>query len=409
MRIENQFKKKVCVFTIGFADPTQGGSGIFNYYLLKKLIEKKYVIDVYFRKDKIFYKEKINTKFFLKIKKNINRVYYVNENPFNKFYYFFLFGFPLLKYLHQYEVCRKTINKIKPEYHAYISFDLGWAIALSLKNFSNVLCILGDPRHLTLFAKHKNIISFVSIINLIKAKSMGLTSVISKIGKMFALSKILVASFSIQHAKEYTNKGMKCLTLDWFSEIVKKSTSKFKRYYNLKKNIKFLHVGDLSTTASSNDQLYDIENICRILVKKNINKVEFNFVGSFKEKKISNYNNIDFIYTGRKEDLLSIFSKSDIYLYLKNYSVGTRTRIITAMSYGIPIIAHISVTEGLYRLKNRHDIILINSLNEFSKVIDDLIINPYILSKIGINARRTWEKYYNPEKNIPLLLKKINL
>ena len=79
------------------------------------------------------------------------------------------------------------------------------------------------------------------------------------------------------------------------------------------------------------------------------------------------------------------------------------------MSYGIPIVAHTSITAGLYRLKNRHDIILVNSLNEFSKLIDDLIINPHILRKIGINARHTWEKYYNPEKNIPLLLKKINL
>jgi len=409
MKIDNQFKKKVCVFTTGSADPTQGGSGIFNYYILKKLIEKEYVIDVYFRRNKIFYKEKINNKYLLKIKKKINSIYYVNENPINKFYYLFLFGFPLLKYLHQYAVCKNTIKKIKPEYHAYISLDLGWAIALSLKNFSNVLCIMGDPRHLTLFARNKNIISFASIIHLIKAKSIGLKSVISKIGKMFAQSKILVASFSIQHAKEYTNKGMKCLTLDWFSEIVKKPTFILKRHYNFKNNIKFLHVGDLTSTASSNDQLFNIDNICRILVKKNINNIEFKFVGIYKEKKITNYNNIDFIYTGRKEDLFSIFSKSDIYLYLKNYSVGTRTRIITAMSYGIPIVAHTSVIAGLYRLKNRHDIILVHSLNEFSKVIDDLIINPHILRKIGKNARRTWEKYYNPEKNIPLLLKKINL
>ena len=71
MKVDNQFKKKVCVFTTGSADPTQGGSGIFNYYILKKLIEKKYVIDVYFRRDKIFYKEKINNKYLLKIKKKI--------------------------------------------------------------------------------------------------------------------------------------------------------------------------------------------------------------------------------------------------------------------------------------------------------------------------------------------------
>ena len=31
MKIENQFNKKVCLFTTGSAGPTQEGSGIFNY------------------------------------------------------------------------------------------------------------------------------------------------------------------------------------------------------------------------------------------------------------------------------------------------------------------------------------------------------------------------------------------
>lgn len=169
-----------------------------------------------------------------------------------------------------------------------------------------------------------------------------------------------------------------------------------------------MHVGDLTTTGSKIDNFYNFDDICKILIKKKRN-IEFKFVGRYKKKEQSYYDKIKFIYTGYLEDLSKAFNNSDIFLYLKKYSVGTRTRILTAMSYGMPIIADVSVKLGLYRLKNKFNIFLIRDLNDFSEIIDDLIANPKILKKISINARRTWEKYYNPKKNVPLLLKKINL
>lgn len=49
------------------------------------------------------------------------------------------------------------------------------------------------------------------------------------------------------------------------------------------------------------------------------------------------------------------------------------------MSYGMPVIADISVLAGLYRLKNRNDIILVKDLDEFSKAINDIFDNPHFL------------------------------
>jgi hypothetical protein len=402
-------KKKVCLLTTGSADPTQGGSGIFNYYILKELIRKKYIIDVYILKDPIFFKTKINKKYLNKLRGKINQIFYIKENIFNKFYYLFLFGLPLLKYLHNYTICKSVIKKLKVDYDAFVSLSLGWAMALSIKKKLNVLSILGDPKHLLLFERHRNFKSIFSFIHLIKAKSLGSKSVISKVGNMFITTKNIIASFSIHHAKEYSDKGLKCITLDWFSLYVKKYDLKLNKNFDFKKNIKFLHVGDLTSTASVNDSCYKIDKISKILIKKKIDNVEFRFVGYPGEKIKSNYDNIDFIYKGRKDNLYSDFAQSDIYLYLRKYSIGTRTRVITAMSYGMPVIADISVLAGLYRLKNRHDIILVKDLDEFSKVINDIVDNPHFLTKISINARRTWEKYYNPKINTPLLLKKINL
>lgn len=182
-------KKKVALFTTGFADPTQGGSGIFNYYLLLELINRDYEVDVYFKNSSLFFNTKINKKYFSKFRKKINKIYFVKDNFFNKFFYIFLFGSYLLKYLHSYKICREFVKKIPYKYEAYISLDLGWALAL--KDFSNCLCILGDPRHLTLFEQNKNIRSLKSIFHCIKAKTMGSKIALSKIGHEFKKKKLL--------------------------------------------------------------------------------------------------------------------------------------------------------------------------------------------------------------------------
>ena len=52
--------KKIAFFTTGIPDPYQGGSGIFNFYILKRLIEKEYFIDCYFRVNKKFIQNNTN-------------------------------------------------------------------------------------------------------------------------------------------------------------------------------------------------------------------------------------------------------------------------------------------------------------------------------------------------------------
>jgi glycosyltransferase involved in cell wall biosynthesis len=405
-KINRSYKKKVALFTNGYPDPTQGGSGIFNYYVLLELIKRGYKVDAYFKYSSIFFSTKINQKYFSKFRKKINKIYFVKDFFFNKFYYIFLFGSFLLKYLHGYKICKEFIQKVPRKYDAYISLDLGWA--LSLKDFSNCLCVLGDPKHLTLLEQNKNIKSLKSIFHCIKAKTMGSRIALSKIGQELKSKKIIVGSFSRHHADEYSRKGLKCQSLEWFSPEVKISDIKLKKKINFNNSIKFLHVGDLTTTGSKKDDLYNFDDICKILIKKK-RDIEFKFVGRYQKMDQSNFDSIKFIYTGYVKSLTKVFNSSDIFLYLKKYSVGTRTRILTAMSYGMPVIADVSVKLGLHRLKNKFNIFLIKDLNEFSKVIDDLIINPDILKKISINARNTWEKYYNPKKNVPLLLNKINL
>ena len=72
--------KKIGFFSTGIPDPNQGGSGIFNYHILKRLIEKEYFVDSYFRVSKSFIENNTNSKFLNKIKNKLNSINFIYED-----------------------------------------------------------------------------------------------------------------------------------------------------------------------------------------------------------------------------------------------------------------------------------------------------------------------------------------
>ena len=61
--------KKVAFFSTGIPDPTQGGSGIFNYYFVKRLLEKNILLDCFFRVNSNFLKYHTHSYHFDILKK----------------------------------------------------------------------------------------------------------------------------------------------------------------------------------------------------------------------------------------------------------------------------------------------------------------------------------------------------
>jgi hypothetical protein len=97
-------KIKIGFFSHGLPDPTQGGSGIFNYLILKYLIKKNYLIDAYFIVEDWFLKKHINFYFLKQIKKKIKNVYIIKvKNKSN----FFDFGLSLFKKIIHYNLIKK--------------------------------------------------------------------------------------------------------------------------------------------------------------------------------------------------------------------------------------------------------------------------------------------------------------
>jgi glycosyltransferase involved in cell wall biosynthesis len=398
--------KKIAFFSTGIPDPTQGGSGILNYYILKRLIEKKYSVDAYFKVNSNFFEKHLNKIFFYKLKKKLNKTEVIFTNNKDKNYNNYLkFGYKLLEDIHLFDQCSKVVSTLnKKDYYAYISLDLGWAFALKYK--LNCLSILGDPYHsLIYYGKKENYFSFRTIIQFLRAYTTFTYNVLSKVHGVSFSTNQTIGSFAKQHVEEYKKKGIRCEELDWFSPIV--HNHEIKKKFASKNYFNLLNIGDAATSASKKNMntLFQIlENIS--------NKINFTlkvtFLGRFDKKITSPYKNIVFDYLGYVKNLSSLINCFDASIYAANYPVGIRTRIITSLSYGLPCIAHESSALALHRLKHKHDILFCKKIKDFEKYIILLQNDKKLQMKLSRNSRASWLKYYNPKHNVDKILKIVN-
>tara|TARA_B100000674_G_scaffold137247_2_gene106925 strand:+ start:291 stop:1475 length:1185 start_codon:yes stop_codon:yes gene_type:complete len=392
--------KKIAFFSTGVPDDTQGGSGIFNYNIINELINRKYSIDVFLRSDKYF---------FEKYKVNVNLEYYrSNTNSFNiieqktstKNLNFF---YSHLKDVYWVDGCIQIVKNLNVEYDAFISMDLGWAIALSEKK--NVISFLGDPYCDRVNNSLKIGFNFLNIFRKYRAISTGVKMVNKKLGNILNSEDRTVCSFSKYHAEKFNSENFNCIQVNGFSNYI--SDEKIKKNFLNKETFVIAHLGDLNTTASRKnlDFLNKSIDLMSINLKK---KIILKFIGRYSEKKIFSKKNVEVIYSGFVQDINTELIKCDAVVSAADYPVGIRQRIISSLSLGMPCIAHNSVSYGLHQLIHGYDILYCQNPNEFVNCINLLIQDLNLQKKLSINARNTWLKNFNPKFNIDYILKKIN-
>lgn len=395
--------KKIAFFTTGIPDPYQGGSGIFNFYILKRLIEKEYFIDCYFRVNKKFIQNNTNSKFLNDFKKKLNSInfIYTDDIKIRKINFFYSH----LSEIHYFNKCKQIVKNLNLNYDSYISLDLGWAVALSRKK--NCISILGDPYHSRIInGDDSSVYSLKKIFLKLRALSTYSKMVMWKINNHFSQNEgYFLGSFSKQHVQEYKKKGLNCNELNWFSPYV--DEIKIKKDYSIHKYFTLTHIGDLGTTASRKN-LNFLLRCLKILSKKINNKIKIKFIGRYDKKIESTFKNIEFEYTGYLENLDDEINNSDAMISVSDYPVGIRTRILTSLSYGLPCIAHISSSLGLHRLKHGENILFCHDTLSFVECVENLMHIKGLPEKIGKNSRDLWLKNYNPLINVDQILKIVN-
>jgi len=174
---------------------------------------------------------------------------------------------------------------------------------------------------------------------------------------------------------------------------------------NLNGAIKLLMIGDMHTTAST----LILKALGDFMTKYNtmpgLPMLEFHFVGSTSESSRMKleYNKseaIDMIFHDYCNELDDYFHMCDALVAIGDYRCGIRTRIITAFSYGIPVIASSAFSYGLIDPVDKVHWLLCNGSNELTSIIIKFASREIDLRRIGAAGRLLWERNYNPLINM---------
>ena len=389
--------KKITYISTATPDPQQGGTGIINYYLIKELIDRKYIINAYFFIP-IWFKKALNYKILESFKskyfkyKIINIANYDNNNKFD-----IKLGSSYVDNIYSSKQVEDVLKNLNG-HDKIFSTNFGLAKVIAKYNFNNSVCMLDDPLQLRLRANMNfNFFRISAYYTLLAYLSIDNYFFWTKIVKEFSkIKKLFIVS--PQSYRYYKKKGVKNITYQrWFSNKVdKKDVIKTKKIF---KTIRLLHVGDLRTSASQK-----LLSGLKDFGFKEFNKVNINFeivfIGKYDKKITTDYKNIKLKYLGSLNNITKYYKQSHYFFTPFNYDVGVRTRIIEALAYGLPCISHHSSNFGLPELKNNKTVIFFKNYDEMKKIFSNKDTSFSNRKRMSERCRKLWEEKFNTEKNI---------
>ena len=398
--------KKIAFFSTSLPDLTQGGTGITNYLFCDYLIKNNFYIEGFFRTNKKFISESNQTS--LDYLKNLGvKINIIDDGDYyeESFLSKLKFGYEYLKKIYHVNFLKKYLKKIDLNFDGYICYDLGWILALSSTNIKNCIGILNDPIHQRIKFGSNLTFNLKDNFNYFRGVFLGSKNVIKKINQEVK-KDFKIFSFSEHHADEYTSKGLKCNVIPYSSEYIPKN--KIKQSFDIENKIKILHVGDLRTSVGRSFIKFFKDEIELILSRLKF-EFEFNFVGKYEKKIFSDYKNIKLNFHGFQNNIEKYYKKNDLYLVISSYPVGTRTRVITSQSFGLPCITDINAKKGIPLLENNKNCFLLDKKKKLDEIFHKIINEKDLLKKVSINARNYWEQNHNPMKNIQKLINMLDI
>ena len=384
--------KTISYFSVGVIDPSQGGSGIINTLVLKFLLNRNFKINVYLSSDDKFYREyKSNDLYLSNFEKKNIKINFIKKYP-NKTASRYLFGYKYYKSINDLDTIKRYVNEhshLIKKSDLIISMGLPWAIVIN-ENFleNKIYNIIDFPFYemrRSEISQEKNFIKkiykftkYYSYKNLIINKKY-----------LFKKENVKIFSYSNHSVQKLKNIGLKVSKIKYFVPpqlIIKHS--------NLN-NISLLHIGDLNTTTSRQMIKELKENYLEILNKNT--KIEIDFIGKNTNEKFQNYQNIQLNFFGKIENLRKKLSqKKYIFFFPANYIPGIRTRLLTPLSFGIPVIFHSSALVGLpefeelpFKFNNNNELIeIINAITDINFDYEKYSKESYIFWKNNFYYRK---------------------
>lgn len=405
--------RSIAFFSTGVPDPSQGGSGMFNYLVLKHLLQQGYRTRAYLRVNLEFVKRTLTPEYLAELEgMGLERFFVVTgeqpgPNPSPR---------DFLLANHQAASCAKIVGDIR-DYLAgvdgCISLDLGWAMALGRTDVPS-LCVLGDPVGPRLAHSPVPSTGNPAAENQLAAHWHRLAQTLEGV-TVDLLSGLnpttVIGCLSPAETRAVTVPGLlECRHVRWFTipPRLTRDPAAPRTEPKERGRLSILHVGDLATTASRNMLAYWHSEVLPALARLPF-EVEIRMVGRLNpDSRLGNPPaNVSIVYPGHVADLTDEFLQADLYLSLMHYPVGIRTRVITALSYGIPVIADPSIAFGLPDLRHREHLFYVPSAESLARQLLEIYEQPGEAARVGAAGRTAWERWYNPEINLPALVAQV--
>jgi hypothetical protein len=401
-RTPTKKNKRINLFTANSTDFTHGGLSAFNYKYTKFLISKKYLVSSFFFNQKKYYDLEINKKNILKNNK-FYKAHYIWIVKFKGYLNFFerIFRYNFLQSAFENIIKNLNIDDIN------ISRKLELSIVLSSFKIKNV-CLLDDPTPLQI----KYNIKYANFFNKIYLflKYILYLYFYSKLEKKFHLSKYtFFFTHSFQHIKFYKKFNIKVNYLPPFEDSQnKRLLLEAIKYQKKSKIINILFIGRANSTASKSF----FSEFSALHKKLRLNK-KFNFYIVSDENKINySINNFNYFFIRKKNNLEILMKKMSLGLFLGDYNVGVRQRIIFMMSYGIPVVCHQVNKESLIHLINNKNIIFYDDDTSLVEKLNYYLSNKKKLIYLKKQAALAQRKFYDTNDNIKFthatILKNLN-
>lgn len=173
--------------------------------------------------------------------------------------------------------------------------------------------------------------------------------------------------------------------------------------------IRILHLGHLRGTTSINSFEYMLFNFIPELIKISGNqKIEINVVGPYSQhmldafpkikNEIKKYKFIKFV--GPISPVEKAFLTNDLLLVCNEISLGVRIRVLTAFSFGFPVVSSESNKFGIPEMKNLNNCLIGNNAKDLAKgclLIKNNIRIKKMISKNSIELQKKKFSFSNFE------------
>ena len=163
------------------------------------------------------------------------------------------------------------------------------------------------------------------------------------------------------------------------------------------------YVGNFKVAANSDT----LKMICEEVLPFLKHDYKLYVIGSCPDELKTKYSSSRIVFTGRVKDLAENIRKTEIFLSPISYGTGIKTKIVEAMSMGMPIVTNNVGVEGIAANSGK-EIIIADEYKDIAEAVDELFENPIKREQIGKLAQEfayknfRWEVVYKSFERVGL-------